>query len=281
MQKAEDVNEAGGAYRSPPPPEGQGKGFQQSFWRTALELLALAGLVALLLVSVRGCAGCMAGTVVAALPSSVDAALGKAGGEAMRAQYGLSRGEVTADQKTRVERIFGDLQHGLKPEEAAILVNPRISVVHDGQVNAFALPGGEVFVLTGLLDRVKEDDELIYGVLSHELGHAIHRHGVRSLVRNGIYGITISFLLGDIDTITATIIAGASQLDHLSYSRSMEEEADQFGVDLLHRIGKNPDGLARFMESLESVPIPQILSTHPDSKERAKAIRELMKQSKP
>lgn len=241
----------------------------------------MAALIALLLVSVRGCAGCMAGSVVAALPTSIDAAIGKAGGEAMRAQYGKGEGEVTAEQKERVERIFADLQKGLKPDESAILLKPRITVAKDSQVNAFALPGGEVFVLTGLLDRVKEDDALIYGVLAHELGHAVHRHGVRSLVRNSIYGISLSFLLGDIDTITATIIAGASQLDQLSYSRGMEEEADQFGVSLLYRIGKDPDGLARFMESLESVPIPQILSTHPESKERAKAIREQMSKGKP
>lgn len=274
MQKAEEGNAAGTPYRSAPASPGQGKGFGQSWTRTFLELLAVAVAILLLLLSVRGCAGCMATAVVASLPATVDAAIGKAGGEAMRAQYGQGQGEVTAEQKERVERIFNGLQGGLRADEKAVLVNPRITVVKDAQVNAFALPGGEVFVLTGLLDRVKDDDSLIYGVLAHELGHAVHRHGVRSLVRNSIYGIALSFLLGDIDTITVTVIAGASQLDQLSYSRSMEEEADLFGVDLLQRIGQDPDGLSRFLESLEGAPIPQLLSTHPDSKERARLIRE-------
>ena len=58
----------------------------------------------------------------------------------------------------------------------------------------------------------------------------------------------------------------------------MEEEADLFGVDVLARCKKSPEGLARFLESLESQPVPELLSTHPDSKERAKVIRERMRE---
>jgi predicted Zn-dependent protease len=61
----------------------------------------------------------------------------------------------------------------------------------------------------------------------------------------------------------------------------MEEEADAFGVDLLARRRKSPEGLARFLESLGSQPVPELLSTHPDPGERAKAIRERMAGKKP
>jgi predicted Zn-dependent protease len=54
----------------------------------------------------------------------------------------------------------------------------------------------------------------------------------------------------------------------------MEEEADSFGVDLLRRAGHSPEGLARFMESMERQPVPELLSTHPDPLERARVIRE-------
>ena len=137
-----------------------------------------------------------------------------------------------------------------------------------------------MFVLTGLLERTKGDDSELRGVLAHEIGHAVKRHGVRSLVRNGIFGLVIIFFTGDLNDITTTLIAGASQLDSLSYSRSMEEEADAFGVDLLARRHEDPEGLARFLESLEKQPVPEFLSTHPDSAERAKAIRERMKGKK-
>lgn len=278
MEKPEAGSVGPGPYRQPPP--GAGTGFGQSWKRTLVEVGIIVALLGLLLLGLRGCAGCASTAIVSALPADIDAAIGKAGGEAMRAQYSAGADKVTPEQRERVEKIFNELRENLTPEETAILISPRITVVSDPQVNAFALPGGEVFVLTGLLDRVKEDDDLIRGVLAHELGHAIHRHGVRGLVRNAIYGIALSFLLGDMDAVTGTVLAGASKLDRLSHSRSMEEESDDFGVTLLQRAKRDPEGLARFLESLESVPVPELLSTHPDSEGRAKAIRDRLKSGK-
>lgn len=252
------------------------KGFHQSTRRTLVEIGVLLAALVALLVALRGCAGCLTSVVVSQLPPSADAAIGKAGGEAVRLQYKAAPSS-TGEQSARAERVFDELRESLTPEEARILGNPRVTVVGDAQVNAFALPGGEVFVLTGLLDRVKDNDDLLRGVLAHELGHAVRRHGVRSLVRDSIYGLAISFLLGGADAVSTSILAGASQLEGLRYSRSMEEEADEFGAMLLERSGHSPEGLALFLESLESAPVPELLSTHPDSTERAKAIRERIK----
>lgn len=254
---------------------------QQGFGHSPSRIVAEVGVVllaiVLLILGARGCAGLATSAIVAALPPDVDASIGKTAGEAMRAQHSVGKGEPTSEEKARVDKVFEELRSGLTAEEKRILVAPRVTVLKDEQVNAFALPGGEVFVLTGLLDRTKNDDAELRGVLAHELGHAIKRHGVRSMVRNGIFGLVIVFVTGDINGITASLIAGASELDTLSYSRSMEEEADAFGVDLLGRRNEDPDGLARFLESLEKQPIPEFLSTHPDSSERAKALREHMK----
>lgn len=255
---------------------GASRGFHQSWRRTFAELAVIGLAIALLLLGLRGCAGYTAGAILTQIPPSVDAAIGKAAGEAMRAQHG-GQGAPSAEEQARAARVFDELRENLTPEETQALGNPRLTVLRDPMVNAFALPGGEVFVLTGLLDRSKDSDDELRGVLAHELGHAVRRHGVRSLVRNSIYGLALSFVLGDIDGLTATLIAGASQLDELSFSREMEEDADAFGVDLLKRAGHSPEGLARFLESLGSQPVPELLSTHPDSAERAKAIRERMK----
>lgn len=227
----------------------------------------------MLLLGLRGCAGWTAGAVVASLPPSADAAIGKAAAESIRAQRSAGPAP-TNEQTARAERVFDELRRGLTPEEARLLVSPRVTVLGDATPNAFALPGGEVFVLTGLLDRTKGDDGQLRGVLAHELGHAVHRHGVRGLVRNAAYGIAFLYLLGDVDGLLATIVAGAAELDELRYGRAMEEEADAFAVDLLRRTGHDANGLAKFLESLEKQPIPEILSTHPDSAERAEAIRE-------
>jgi Zn-dependent protease with chaperone function len=255
------------------PPARQGFAASQSWRRTALEagvvLLALVGL----LLGLRGCSGCLASTIVSQLPAQVDEKIGKTAADSMRAQYG-AKGEPTPEQRARADRLFEELRSKLTADETRVLVAPRITVVVDEQVNAFALPGGEVFVLTGLMDRTREDDDMLRGVLAHELGHAVHRHGVRGLVRKGVYGIGLAMIIGSTDDVLTTLVAGAAQLDELGYTRSMEEEADAFGVDLLHRGGHGAEGLARFLESLEGAPVPQLLSTHPDSKERAKAIRE-------
>jgi predicted Zn-dependent protease len=193
----------------------------------------------------------------------------------MRSKYGLGA-EPTAQQRERVERVFAELSDALTADEAALLSHARVTVLVDPQVNAFALPGGEVFVLTGLLERVGDDDALLRGVLAHELGHAVKRHGVRSLARNAAYSLTIGWLLGDLDDMTASLVSGASELDRLSHSRAMETEADDFGVSLLARAGHDPEGLARFLESLETAPVPELLSTHPNSRERAQAVRRHM-----
>lgn len=255
------------------PPPG-GFVHSQKRGRTWIEVGVLLALLVGIVLALRGCSGCVAGMVVAALPADVDATIGKAGGEAMRAQYGV-KGDASAEDQARAARVFEELRAKLTPDEARILVAPRLTVAVDEQVNAFALPGGEVFVLTGLLQRTGGDDDMLRGVLAHEIGHAVHRHGVRGLVRRGVYGLGMAMVLGGSDDLVALLVGGASQLDQLGHSREMEEEADAFGADLLKRCGHSSEGLARFLESLESAPVPQLLSTHPDSKERAKRIREM------
>jgi predicted Zn-dependent protease len=210
----------------------------------------------------------------------VDATIGAAGGEAMRAQHS-GRPPASAEQEARAARVFDALRASLTAEEAERLGRPRLTVVSDPTVNALAFPGGEVFVFTGLLERTQGDDDALRGVLAHELGHAVERHGVRALVRSSLFAMALSYVLGDIEGITATLAAGASRLDQLSYSRDMEEEADTFAVMLLRRSGHSPEGLARFLESLESQPVPELLSTHPDSAERAREIRERMGAASP
>jgi predicted Zn-dependent protease len=258
---------------------GARRGFHQSWRRTFAEVVLLLVALGLFLLGLRGCAGCAADTIVGQLPPSVDAAMGKAGGEAFRAEY-AGREPPSAEDEARAKRVFEELRENLTAEETQALGAPRLTVIRDPLVNAFALPGGEVFVLTGLLERTKDDDEAFRGVMAHELGHAVRRHGVRSIVRNSLLGLLLSLVVGDLDSLTGTVVGGASQLEQLSYSRGMEEEADTFAVDLLRRAGHSPEGLARFMEGLEAQPVPELLSTHPDSAERAKAIREKMQEKR-
>jgi predicted Zn-dependent protease len=235
----------------------------------------MAALVVVVLVF-RSCIDWSTGLIVRRLPPTADQTVGKAAADEFRKSK--SGGKPTPEQVARVERIFNEIRDHLDKSEKAILLDPSVTVIVDGQVNAFALPGGQVFVLTGLLDRVGEDDDMLRGVMAHEIGHAVHRHGMRSVVRSAIYAILLAVMLGGADDITKIVVSNASDLDRLSHSREMETDADLFAVDVLRRAGRSPDGLAKFLESLDKQPVPQLLSTHPDSAERARKIREKAKE---
>jgi len=260
------------------PPPAAHHGFGKNKKRRRWEIAGLIVLVLVLLVGGRSCLGLAADLIARNLPYSVDAEIGELAADEFRKKYELA-GDPTAEQVDRVETLFEDLQDGLQAEDKKVLSNARVTVVVDDTVNAFALPGGEVFVLTGLLDRLEGDDDQLRGVLAHELGHAIKRHGLRSLARRAAIGIVLSLMIGD-DAFVGTLIEGAAQLDTLGHSRSMETEADEFGTDLLIRTGNDVEGLARFLESLGSQPVPELLSTHPDPADRADEIRIRAKQLK-
>ncbi len=247
---------------------------RQSWKRTLVELGVLAIAALLLFFAARGCLGFVAERAALGLPPSADAKIGVLAATQLRKAHSLGA-QPAEVQRQRCERVFGELKSALTADETQMLGAANITVVVDDSVNAFALPGGEVFVLTGLLDRVgPEGDALLRGVLAHELGHAVRRHGMRNIARSTAFGIALALLFGEVDSLTATIAAAATQLDRLRYGRDMETEADDFGAGLLERSGHASEGLAQFLESLESQPVPELLSTHPDPKARAARLRE-------
>lgn len=247
------------------------KGFKQSARRTFYEIGAVLLFVGLLIGGLRGCADKLTDRVLERLPATVDARIGETAAAAQRARYASTAAPREASE--RVGRVFSPLERGLTPTERSRLLALRVTTVRDEQVNAFALPGGEIFVLTGLTERLRTDDLALQAVLAHELGHAVKRHGVRAMVRAQVFPLAMTLLTGGAGSVGATLVGAASQAESLRYSRSMESEADAFAVSLLSRTGGNAEGLARFLESLGSAPIPQWLSTHPEPAERARAIR--------
>ena len=249
-----------------------GGGFRQGGRRTLAELALVVVPLVLLILSFRGCQGAITGAVVARIPTSTDQSVGHAFAELQRQSHQLDA-PVDPAQAARIDRAFADVVAALTPAERAALPGLRVTPVRDDTPNAFALPGGEVFVLSGLVTRAKGDDAVLRGVLAHELGHAVRRHGMRQLVGAQLLAITASVVLGDVAGASAQTVALASGLEGLRYGRAMEEEADDFGASLLARRGEGPEGLARFLESLGAQPVPSILSTHPDPVERARRLR--------
>lgn len=148
-------------------------------------------------------------------------------------------------------------------------------------VNAFATPGGRIYVYTGLLLEAGSEAEVI-GVLGHEIGHVVGRHSARQLV--GTYGLqtVIDMALGKDSGDLAKVAAGlAGKGAQLAYGRDMELEADEYGARYASGAGYDPRGLATFFEKLQAKQgdMPRFLtflSTHPANAERIEKVTALI-----
>jgi predicted Zn-dependent protease len=159
-------------------------------------------------------------------------------------------------------------------------------VVKNPQANAFAIPGGYIFVFDGLLARLHSEDELA-GVLGHEIGHVRHGHFFKNQKQLAAADLAViaAILLGQgSGAATAFSLAGAASLQ-LAYSRDNEREADQTAVDLLPKAGYDPRGLPDFFAILQQqerllLPANQYpyLATHPGLDERLVRVRGLIEQ---
>ncbi|MBI3001245.1 MAG: M48 family metalloprotease [Deltaproteobacteria bacterium] len=153
----------------------------------------------------------------------------------------------------------------------------RFFVVEDSQLNAFAVPGGSIYVHTGLIERVKGTDELA-GVLGHELVHVKSRHMARI---SGPDPLSILALLGvflsggGAQAQAAGVLGQAlSATRQLSYSRQLEQEADTLGVKYMAEAGYDPRAALGFLKIIDQerilnpVDLPPYLMTHPLTQER-------------
>ena len=146
-------------------------------------------------------------------------------------------------------------------------------VVMDDRLNAFALPGGKVFVNAGTILKTRSEAELA-GLLAHELAHAVLSHGFVLVTQGNL-----------IANITQYIPLGgtAANLIVLDYSRDMERQADALGTRILAASGYAADGLHNLMVTLEKEerdrPLFAWLSTHPDTRERTRNIETLIQRN--
>lgn len=148
-------------------------------------------------------------------------------------------------------------------------------IARDASINAFAMPGGFVVFHTGLLARADSAEE-VAGVLAHEVQHVERRHGLRGLVHAAGWKVILSLVIGE----TGASIAGtwAENLGALRFSRSQESEADALGARRLMDRQIDPRGMAAFFRKLaaEGGSVPTLLSSHPASEDRWRAVDALV-----
>ncbi|MHC2990285.1 hypothetical protein OB13_01285 [Pontibacter sp. HJ8] len=151
----------------------------------------------------------------------------------------------------------------------------KATVVSSDEVNAFAIPGGFVVVHAGILDKMEKHEELA-ALLGHELAHVQGRHSLRAMTRSLSYYMLASLLFGDVSGVATVIVDNASTLRNLEYSRSLEQEADEAGLELLRQNQLNPQGMVWLLERLQQGDDPDMLaflSTHPDTEDRVEEVK--------
>jgi beta-barrel assembly-enhancing protease len=169
--------------------------------------------------------------------------------------------------------------NGIIKNMGTTLYDYQFFVVDQSDVNAFAVPGGFVFVFRGLIETLQTEGELA-SIISHELAHVQARHVQRRMEQGRILSIASlvgllagAFLGGDASRAVAMgSMAGAKSLE-LKYSRENEEEADQLGFRYLCDAGYDPAHMVEAMQAMSQSrfhrsSVPSYLSTHPDISER-------------
>jgi Zn-dependent protease with chaperone function len=243
--------------------------------RRKVVILSLAAVVSLIFTAIIG-VPVLATRLTPLIPISVEQKLGNAVDSQIRATldtkhlgaaFVCGTGVNGAAGRAALDKLVGRLQ-----ASAALPYPLRVDVVRREDFNAFALPGGHIYVFQGLIDRAQAPDELA-GVLAHEIGHVAHRDGTRSVLQAAGLSFLFGMMLGDFVGGGAVVIA-AKTVVRSSYSRRVEAAADNYSVGLMHKVGADPRALAAILERVttDKDEAIKILADHPDTKDRVVAI---------
>ncbi len=204
-----------------------------------------------------------------------EVALGVNSLPAMLEQYGGLHPDAEAQKlvKSIGQRIVqnSDARQTPYQYDFHLLADPNV-------VNAFALPGGQVFITTALVAQFETEDELA-GVLGHEIGHVVARHGAERIAKQELtQGLTGAAVVASGDYNTAQAAQMIAGLVNMSYGRDQELESDDLGVRFMSQAGYDPEALITVMEILEKASggqrQPEFMSTHPSPENRVQKIRD-------
>jgi predicted Zn-dependent protease len=204
-----------------------------------------------------------------------EVTMGKEADPQIVAEYGLYD---DAELSQYVDRIGQAL--AAKSQRSDLAYTFR--VLDSPVVNAFALPGGYVYVTRGILAHFNSEDQLA-GVLGHEIGHVVARHSAEQMSRQQLAGLGLG--VGAVFSETfrkyAEIAGFGLQLMLLKYSRAQESESDMLGVEYSTKLGYDANEMAAFFGTLKRLgeesgqSLPSFLSTHPDPGDRENRVHQL------
>jgi predicted Zn-dependent protease len=227
--------------------------------------------------------------VVDQIPISRDVELGAAAVKAARYKIVHDSFGVKELGQKLTKTLPADLQKNYRFQ---------FEVIEDKEVNAWAYPGGFIFVTTGLLKTMKLTKHELAGVIGHEIGHVVSRHSQKEVIKQSVLSWILSaFIREDNDGVKETfgenihemLVDQASKMTALAFSRKDEYEADERGVSYLQKAGMSPQGMISFFDKLMKLEYPNgkaghgiethvsWFSTHPGTEERIQTLKEKFK----
>jgi predicted Zn-dependent protease len=207
--------------------------------------------------------------------SGQEQQMGAEGFKAAIAEYG------TYDD-AGVQKYVSDLGNRLAAVSHMPQATWKFTVIDDDAVNAFAMPGGYIFITRGIMTHLANEAQLA-GVMGHEIGHVTHRHSAEQITREQLSGVglAVGAMLSPAIARYGQAAQQGLQLMFLSYSRTAESQADELGVQYSTAAGFDSRQMPRTYEMLKRVSdkagqrLPSFLSTHPDPGDREVRTTEL------
>jgi predicted Zn-dependent protease len=174
-------------------------------------------------------------------------------------------------------RKVGKIVVANSPQPAQVPSN--FFVVKNDEINAFAIPGGNIYVHTGLIDAADDEAELA-SVLAHEFGHVVYSHGAKNVTRAMNASMLQQLILGQDGGQIAGAVGGlVAQGVLTTYSRDAERQADSIAVPTLYHAGYDPNGMISFFETLTERygegggTMIALFASHPPTAERITQVR--------
>jgi Zn-dependent protease with chaperone function len=245
--------------------------------RTRLKVVAwsFAAMVSLVTAAIFGVPA-LATRIAPYVPLAVEQRLGGAVDKQILSALDTRRlganftcGEAASERASRaaLDKLVGKLEAA-----AGLPMRLRVVAVRRPEPNAFAIPGGRIYLYEGLIGKAENADELA-AALAHEIGHVVRRDGTRTVLQAAGLSFLFGLLLGDFVGGGAVVIAAKTVL-RSAYSRKVEAAADAYGVELMRKVGGDPRALGRMLARVVSDKTNglKILHDHPDAKDRIAAI---------
>ncbi|MBL8025748.1 MAG: M48 family metallopeptidase [Fibrobacteres bacterium] len=197
------------------------------------------------------------------MPPSVESYLGEGLNAKLLSQFELDSVKTAAAQ---------EIVDNLKLEGDDPLT---VYIVKSNDKNAFAIPGGSIFIYDSLIYSMNSCSTFV-ALVGHEYAHIYLRHTVRTLIRSLSSYLLLTFLFGDATGLSAAIVQNADLLKSLEYNRDLESAADSFAVEFLVKNGFSGRHMGELLETFKSekgIKVWEIISTHPDVQSRIDALK--------